>query len=336
VIPDDLLAPLAALDPDARVPIAEAHRSLDLAARILGDPHLGLHAATRLSRGDVGAADYLWGSGPTVRSAFEQAAQSSRLLNDAMRITLEATGQTGEAARIRFESAVALPAIGVDYMLAGFFHAHVRYWLGSELPSVVVAFGRRGPSDLEPYRSAFAPSAVRFAHTFDGFELPAELLDRPLPTSDPKLHAVMTKAAEALLAELPLAESFTDRVRLLVREELSEGNPSAVHVALRLGITERTLARRLEREGTTFKALLDGLRRSLAIAMVADSALHLSEIARRLGFSQTAAFHRAFRRWTGCTPLEHRELSARRARKALHPRTGVRAGRTLERGPPGR
>ena len=90
---------------------------------------------------------------------------------------------------------------------------------------------------------------------------------------------------------------------------LAEGDPSAVNIALRLGMSERTLARRLEREGVTFKTLLDDSRRNLAISMVVDIAVHLEEIARRLGFSQTAAFHRAFRRWTGHAPLQHRALS---------------------------
>jgi AraC-like DNA-binding protein len=68
----------------------------------------------------------------------------------------------------------------------------------------------------------------------------------------------------------------------------------------------RTLTRRLEDEGTTFKDLLDDLRKSLSLRYVGSTDLGLSEIAFLLGFSQSAAFHRAFKRWTAQTPLEYR------------------------------
>ena len=73
-----------------------------------------------------------------------------------------------------------------------------------------------------------------------------------------------------------------------------------------LQMSTRTLGRRLEQEGTTFSALLDDLRKRLALRYVATRDLGLSEIAFLLGFSQSGAFHRAFKRWTGHTPLEYR------------------------------
>jgi AraC-like DNA-binding protein len=74
-------------------------------------------------------------------------------------------------------------------------------------------------------------------------------------------------------------------------------------------MSPRTLGRKLEREGTTFKELLDDLRRRLALRYVGASDLALSEIAFLLGFSQAAAFHRAFKRWTSQTPLEYRRAN---------------------------
>ena len=73
-----------------------------------------------------------------------------------------------------------------------------------------------------------------------------------------------------------------------------------------LQMSPRTLGRRLQHEGTTFKHLLDDLRRRMALRYVDGQELGLSEIAFLLGFSQTAAFHRAFKRWTAQTPLEYR------------------------------
>jgi AraC-like DNA-binding protein len=78
------------------------------------------------------------------------------------------------------------------------------------------------------------------------------------------------------------------------------------NIARQLHISPRTLGRKLEHEGTNFKELLDDLRRRLALSYVGGHDLGLAEIAFLLGFSQSAAFHRAFKRWTGVTPLEYR------------------------------
>ena len=87
---------------------------------------------------------------------------------------------------------------------------------------------------------------------------------------------------------------------------VASGTATLADVASALHLSERTLARKLEHEGTSFKNLLEDLRRRLALRYVGDSDLAFSEIAFLLGFSQVAAFHRAFKRWTDQTPLEYR------------------------------
>jgi len=84
------------------------------------------------------------------------------------------------------------------------------------------------------------------------------------------------------------------------------GSPSADHIAARLHMSRRTLARRLEQEGTTFKALLDELRRDLAMRWLVTEDLGVAELGHRLGFCEPAAFHRAFKRWSGKTPGQYR------------------------------
>jgi AraC-like DNA-binding protein len=146
----------------------------------------------------------------------------------------------------------------------------------------------------------------RFGAPFNGFSAPARYLSMPVQGADPNLHALIRKHAEAMLAELPRAHSLTERVRALLAEQLANGAPSLGQIARHVSMSERTLARHLEDEGTTYKALLEDLRRRLARRYVRRSELPFAEIAALLGFSQAAAFHRAFRRWTGRTPLEYR------------------------------
>jgi AraC-like DNA-binding protein len=128
---------------------------------------------------------------------------------------------------------------------------------------------------------------------------------------------VLRKYADVLLAELPKAESLTERVRALITEQLVAGEPSAERIARALHMSRRTLARKLDQEGTSFKDLLEGTRRHLALRYVGGHDLGMTEIAFLLGFSQAAPFHRAFKRWTGQTPLEYRRAGpGRRGRPA--------------------
>jgi AraC-like DNA-binding protein len=100
-------------------------------------------------------------------------------------------------------------------------------------------------------------------------------------------------------------------VRRIIRDRLPLGAPEIADVASELAMSMRTLARRLEAEGTTFRDLVDDARRRLAIEYVGTRDIGFSEVSYRLGFSHVAAFHRAFRRWTGQTPLGYRRLSGR-------------------------
>jgi AraC-like DNA-binding protein len=112
------------------------------------------------------------------------------------------------------------------------------------------------------------------------------------------------------MARILRHESLSDRVRQILMQEVPGGNPSLEWVASRLALSPRTLQRRLRDEGTTHVALLDDLRRDLAIGYLKEKRVPIGEIAFLLGFSEPSAFHRAFRRWTGSTPGEVRNQTA--------------------------
>jgi AraC-like DNA-binding protein len=158
-----------------------------------------------------------------------------------------------------------------------------------------VWFVHPAPKNTVEYERSFAPASVRFGSPACGFAFREDFLSITLASADPKLHDVLRKHAEMLLSELPTARSVTDAVRQSLIRELAHGNPTAAHIARQLHMSPRTLERRLASEGTTFSGL--------------DYAL--SEIAFLLGFSQPAAFHRAFKRWTQQTPLEYRRARQR-------------------------
>jgi AraC-like DNA-binding protein len=290
-----------------RVPIDVAHQALLFAVQQTGDADLGLKAARRLILGDVGAIDYVVSSATTVRSAIERTSRYARLINDVLDVKLELEGSV---ALVRLENRVALPRAAADFQLGGFFRNHVVDWLGSRVAELTVWFTHDCPAELREYERTFEPAKLRFGAPVLGFAFDRLFLDQPLPSADPNLHAMLVPYADQMLSALPSTAGVTANVRSLIGLQLADGGPDVARAASRLGMSLRTLARRLEAEGTTFRELVDDVRQQLALEYVGRRAATFSEISDQLGFSHVAAFHRAFRRWTGQTPLEYR----RRAR----------------------
>jgi AraC-like DNA-binding protein len=300
--PTHFIDQLNASDPDARIPAALAHRFLTDALERTSDPTLGLRAGWAVSLGDGGALGYAMSSAATVRDALAVASRYWPLLNDALELKLELGGAR---ALLRLESSVVMPPAAEDFLVSAFFKNHIQ---SMALPGgdLECWFTHGVPDETLEYERAFAPASLRFGSPVCGFSFKHDLLDKPLSSADPKLHDVLRKHAEILLSQLPTAKSVTDAVRGSLLRELPQGNPTAARVAHQLHMSQRTLERRLSSEGTTFKSLLDDLRRRLALEYVSSGSFALSEIAFLLGFSQQGAFHRAFKRWTAQTPLEYR------------------------------
>jgi AraC-like DNA-binding protein len=302
--PPQALEGLADVDPDARIPIAIVQELLTGALYLTSDEDLGLKAAREIVPGDYGAVEYAARSAATWGEAANAVGRYMRLINDALQFSLTCEG---ERAFVHLDSQVPLLRASADFQSAAFHVSAMRFW-PFQNPEFEVWFTHAAPANSLEYERTF-PGArrLRFEAPFNGFTFPSEYIDLPMPGADPALHALITKHAAAMLAELPSAQNLTARVRDLLAKELAGGTPSLTHVARRLGMSERTLERHLEEEGTAFKLQLEDLRRRLALRYVRRSELPFSGVAVLLGFSQAAAFHRAFRRWTGQTPLEYRK-----------------------------
>lgn len=182
---------------------------------------------------------------------------------------------------------------------------------------VVSIDGSALPSDVRPFLVARDATAIR--KVLDGLvpggvgtrlevrddsavlTFGASELDRPLPRDHPGAKAQAAAICEDLVAVRRQRTGLGQDVRVLVAQQLSAG-ASAVTVAAALGMSERTLRRRLAADGLGFQQLLDEVRQPLAAALLAGSSLPVHEIALRLGYSGATSFIAAHRRWTGHTP----------------------------------
>jgi AraC-like DNA-binding protein len=303
-VPAELVTPLDAMDPDDRLPITDVHELLEGAIFLTQDPDLGLKAAREIVPGDYGAVEYAARSASTWGESARIAGRYMRLVNDALRFSVR---EEGEYALIQLDSTIALPRAAADFQSAAFHVSGINVWQPGFHPTFEAWFTHAAPENTEEYLKTFAPGTVHFNKPWNGFVVPRAYLMLSVPSADPQLHSLIRKHADAMLAELPRAQSLTERVRDLLAAELSGGTPTARHIARKVAMSERSLARYLHEEGTTFSALLEDLRRRMALRYVRNSELSFSEITFLLGFSQAAAFYRAFRRWTGQTPREYRQ-----------------------------
>ena len=135
----------------------------------------------------------------------------------------------------------------------------------------------------------------------------ASFEERPFASSPSPFFAFLGQVAKAVEARgKPRSSAFRREVERRLEPLLASGDVRIDRVARELGYSRQTLYRRLKAEGVTFAELLDGLRRRVAIRLVRDEGLPVKEAAWRLGFSDPAAFSRAFKRWTGKSPRDMR------------------------------
>jgi AraC-like DNA-binding protein len=298
-----------ALDPDARMSLTTETALWAAGERLSGDRDLGLHTAERLQPGVFDVLDYVVRTAPTLRIAVQRLGRYNRLEHDVAEFRLE---DDGERVRIlhAFRGGRPGQTLGqhrhsIEFTLASLAIIG-RQLSGGPFAPTAVSFCHAAPEDTAAHADVFGV-LPRFSAVENLFEVAAADLDRPLPAADARLWRVIERHAEALLAARPdPAESLAARVAREVTNALGEGPPSLAEVARRLHMSERSLQRHLRDEGVRFEALVEGLRRDLAMSYLSDRKMAIAEVAYLLGYSEPSAFHRAFKRWTGTTPGELR------------------------------
>jgi AraC-like DNA-binding protein len=170
--------------------------------------------------------------------------------------------------------------------------------------------------------------ASLFSNLFGARARPRRPIERPAPRPDNPFLALLGEVARAIEGKAKSASGpFRREVERHLKPLLASGTIRIEAVARALGCSRQTLYRRLKAEGVTFEQLLDDLRRRLALRFVREQGLSVKEASWRLGFSEPAAFSRAFKRWTGRTPRAMRSrVSPDRRSPSPHSRAPRPAG----------
>jgi AraC-like DNA-binding protein len=179
---------------------------------------------------------------------------------------------------------------------------------GADITPIRVSFAHAAPDDVAEHRRFFR-GRVRFAAGSNSMSLRASDTARPMRQPDADLEAIIRRRLDDALGDRDRssAGAMSTRVRRLLVERLGQSVPAIDDAATTLAVSRRTLTRRLAEERTSFRHILDDVRRDFARALLQDHTLSIADIAFFLQYSEPAAFHRSFRRWTGRTPQEFRE-----------------------------
>jgi AraC-like DNA-binding protein len=289
--------------PDLRVPHRVVRELLQGAIAQSGLPDLGLLAARALTPAELDIWQYAARCQPDVRRALDSTHRLVGLLHDGSRV--DVVTESG-VVTIRWSldpMLEGLPALS-EFALALGMVTYESYFGAARLGISEVWFPHARPADASHHEALFR-CTLRFDAPFPAIRMPEWLMNVPMPNADSALAALLERHAANELARLP-KPGFAQRVQEATLELMPRGEAGAEQVARKLGTSARTLHRRLSEEGTTFRELSDELRRHLALGYLYEKDLALSEIAFVLGFSNTNAFHKAFKRWTGTTAGAYR------------------------------
>ena len=302
------LTPELIADPEERLSVRSQIALLDEVAVALKDDCIGFTLARDFDPREIGLLYYVMASSQTLGDALKRVARYSRITNEALvvgyregnrlLINLSYSGVPRHADRHQIEFCmfgvlrICRILTGQNVIPQDFSISHHRSGENSEI-------------------SRFVGRKVEFGADADEFTLKVNARALPLIHADTRLNDLLLKYCEAALADRRADMSqLRTRVENAISPMLPHGRVLVEDIARSLGMSERTLARKLSDEGLNFTEILQHLRRDLAVRYLDDRKLNISKIAWLLGFRDVSAFTHAFKRWTGKTPRQMRTAVA--------------------------
>ncbi|MDB5417093.1 MAG: AraC family transcriptional regulator [Phenylobacterium sp.] len=298
-------------DQDARIPFSRYVALMRAAKALAGDPALGLHYGDAVDIAEVSIVGLIGQASATPMDGFKQ-------LNRYVRLIVE-TDNEGGGDRFQMKArdgglwmvdtrrhAAAFPEL-TESAFAQFVSTPRRLGLTAPLKAVHVTHSDPGYRD--EYERVFG-APVTFDADWNALQIDPAWAPSNIARLPKYVFGVLSERADVLLKELETSKSVRGRVEALLLPILHTGETGMDRVAGKLGLSRQTLFRRLKAEGVTFETVLDELRRRLALDYMSGRKVSVNETAYLVGFSEPAAFSRAFKRWTGSSPRAARAAGA--------------------------
>lgn len=290
-------------DPQARITQAQKLTVFRNALRLSPVPDIGLRAGARQRLADFGVYGYALVTCRTFGDAVALGIKHVRLAGPVLEKRFRVDGDTAifDAYDV-LDLGEVLP-LATEFWFAS-IHRLATCVLERPMPSRRLRLPYPRPAHAAAYERLFA-CPVEFDADAMQWHFDATLLSVPCPNANPITTRLCTQFCERMLASLPDDTELLRGIRAACLDGRGEF-PTADEMAARLGLSVRTLHRRLAEQGLPYQRILDGVRRTLAIEFLENTSLPVEEIAGRVGYSEASNFRKAFRKWTGRAPAHFR------------------------------
>lgn len=305
---DAQILPDTAGSPTLKLKLSSFCRLFEESARQTRNENFGLWFGNQFQPRDLGMWGYAAISSPTLGYALESLVRLFRYHQESSVMGL----REDKSGLVRLEYQIVAPEIverRQDAELSlGMFLNVIRECCGARWSPEEVHFEHPKPLAAKEHEMAFG-APVYFSQPANAILFRPDILDRPMPSRDIRLLAVMQTCLENLGSQPPSEDVLLDSLRTAIRIRLPEGYPSLKQIADELRAPLGSIHENLRTAGMSYKEIVEEVRRDLALSYVRQRHLPFSEIAMLLGYSELSAFSRAFHRWTGAAPRKYRAAS---------------------------
>ena len=292
---------------EGRIDGEQLQAFIHLLAEHTGNPVLGLETGDYVQPGSYSVLGYITMSCATLGEAVTRIAPYEKLVGDMGTTRLKMKGDSATLIwTCNFTDSVVWPQV-VDNVFASWIN-YAR-WLADSTDATPLEVRLRRPSPGPEHEKAYAvrwQCPVQFDAEEDSVTFAQALLSTRLRQPDPLLRKTLEAHALSQLALLDTDTDLTSKVKQSIQKQLAEGITRQDMVAEDLGMTSRTLQRKLSQEGVSYQKLLDEVRQQMAEDYLQNTDMSIPDIALRLGYSETTSFHRKFKAATGKTPGDFR------------------------------
>jgi AraC-like DNA-binding protein len=295
-------------DPDARLDPTTIFTLWRAAYLASGDPALALHVAELLPRGAYRAVEYLAAHAPTVGDAYSKIADYFSVIDATTELAIDVQADpVSFGPRRASADPSSLPAI--EYMLAA-CHLRVRDMTGTAHRPIAIDFAAAPQPHGAEIERVFG-CAVRWNTDAHRLWFTRSDWNQPTAHPDPDLLMVLEDHARILKERHPSASSLLSALDQILERAWESGEPALDRTARQLGMSSRSLQRRLREEGCAFSERVDDARRRATLRWLQCPEVSLAEVAYLVGFKEQASLTRAVQRWTGQTPRKLRQSGDR-------------------------
>lgn len=308
------ITPKQLADLNGWLPLSVIERLLNFLMQQLGDPLMGLRAAPHINLAALGVLGFVVQTSSTLQNLIETTIRFEPLLGD---VSITRLHHEPGAALWRLEHRITDPLAArlVTECVLGCWAGQLRLLIQHQpRPLLAVRFQHAPPKDRHLLREyeEFFHCPVHFNQAASELVLSPASLSLALTLANPDLHQTLEQHAVAVLSQRQSGISFIDQVKSILRAQLQQGtSPLREQVAELLGMSGRSLHRRLQEQDSNYREVLDDVRFDLARKALHGSARSIESVALQLGFQESQSFIRWFRQMAGTTPGEFRQQQDR-------------------------